>query len=61
VQQHGDRIVVSFSWADELGRRHRWAQTLQIRNGLIVDMQDYRSPQHGRCRGPLTRRIRLAT
>jgi hypothetical protein len=46
VQQHGDRIVVSFSWADESGRRHRWAQTLQIRNGLIVDMQDYRSPQH---------------
>jgi hypothetical protein len=46
IQQHGDRVVVAFSWADRTGRRHTWAQAVQIRDGRIVDMQDYRSMKH---------------
>ena len=29
------------SWAEQSGRRHEWAQVLELREGLIVDMQDY--------------------
>jgi hypothetical protein len=32
-----------FSWAEESGKRHEWAHLLQLRDGLIVDMQDYAS------------------
>jgi hypothetical protein len=45
VEQHGDRVVVSFSWVNHTGRRHHWTQALRIREGRIVDMQDYRSPK----------------
>jgi hypothetical protein len=44
VEQHGDRVVVAVSWADKAGDRHRWAQALRLRDGRIVDMQDYKSP-----------------
>jgi hypothetical protein len=44
VQSRGDRVVVAFSWADQQGRRHKWAQALRLKNGKIVDMQDFASP-----------------
>jgi ketosteroid isomerase-like protein len=44
VEQHGARIVVTFSWADKQGRRHDWAHVLKLKDGKIVDMQDYASP-----------------
>ena len=56
VEQHGDRIVAAFSWSDETGRRHAWAQALRIRDGRIVDMQDYRSPRQA----AVTARLRAA-
>jgi hypothetical protein len=37
--------VVAFSWSDGEGRRHRWAQALRLRDGMIVDMQDFGSPK----------------
>lgn len=56
VEQHGDRIVAAFSWSDGTGRRHARAQTLRIRDGRIVDMQDYRSPRQASA----TARLRAA-
>ena len=50
IEQHGDRVIVGFSWSDRHGKRHEWAQALQIRDGRIVDMQDYRSRTHARLR-----------
>jgi hypothetical protein len=43
VEEHGDRVVVAFSWSDKAGNRHNWAQALTLRDGRIVDMQDYKS------------------
>ena len=44
VEQHGARIVVTLSWADKAGKRHDWAHGLKLRDGKIVDMQDYTNP-----------------
>ncbi len=44
VGQHGTRVVVAFSWADKDGQRHDWAHVLKLKNGKIVDMQDYANP-----------------
>jgi hypothetical protein len=44
VQSRADRVVVAFSWADKRGRRHKWAQAVRLRSGMIVDMQDFASP-----------------
>lgn len=44
VEQHGDRVIVAFSWSDATGKRHAWAQALQLEDGRIVDIQDYKSP-----------------
>jgi hypothetical protein len=44
VEQRGDRIVVAVSWADKQGDRHRWAHVLKLKNGKIVDIQEYASP-----------------
>jgi hypothetical protein len=44
VTQRGDRVVVSFSWADKAGTRHQWAQALTLENGKIIDIQDYAKP-----------------
>jgi ketosteroid isomerase-like protein len=38
--------VVAFSWSDKENRRRHWAQVLRIRDGRIVDMQDYRHRKH---------------
>lgn len=44
VEQHGERVVVAFSWADSEGGRHQWAQVLKLERGKIVDMRDYANP-----------------
>jgi ketosteroid isomerase-like protein len=44
VEQRGDHVLVAVSWSDEHGRRHRWAHALKLRDGRIVDIQDYASP-----------------
>jgi hypothetical protein len=44
VEQHGDRVVVAFSWSDKSGHRHNWAQALRLRDGRIVELQDYKTP-----------------
>jgi len=45
LQSRRDRVVVTFSWADAEGRRHRWAQALQLKHGKITDIQDYANPR----------------
>ncbi len=44
VQQRGDRAVVVVSWADKEDKRHQWAHVLTLRDGTIIDMQDYAKP-----------------
>jgi hypothetical protein len=46
LDSSGDRVAVLFSWADASGKRHRWGQGLSIRDGKIVDMQDF-APRRG--------------
>jgi hypothetical protein len=46
VEQRNDRVAVVFSWAEASGTRHEWAQLLHLRDGMIVDMQDYASGAH---------------
>jgi hypothetical protein len=38
-------VVVAFSWSDKDGQRHQWAQALRLKDGKIIDMQDYASPK----------------
>ena len=45
VQSRGDRVVVTFSWSSGDGQRHTWAQALRLRDGKIIDMQDYANPR----------------
>jgi ketosteroid isomerase-like protein len=44
VEQRGSRIIVTVSWADKNGRRHDWAHVLTLKDGKIIDIQDYASP-----------------
>jgi hypothetical protein len=44
IEQHGNRVVVAFSWSERNGTRHDWAQVLQVSDGKIVSIQDYASP-----------------
>ena len=57
VEQHGTRVVVAFSWADRHNERHHWAQLLQLRGGLIVDMQDNASPKRAEVLARLRARL----
>jgi hypothetical protein len=41
VDSSGDRVAARFSWSDASGKRHHWGQGLRIRDGKIVDMQDF--------------------
>jgi hypothetical protein len=43
VEQRNGRVAVVISWADRDGTRHEWAQLLQLRDGKIIDMEDYPS------------------
>lgn len=45
IRSCGDRVVAAFSWSDREGHRHAWAHALRLRDGRIVDMQDYASPK----------------
>jgi TolB-like protein len=56
VESRGDRVVVAFSWAGEDGRRHKWAQALRLKEGKIIDMQDFAS----RTRAAALMRVRTA-
>jgi len=40
-----NQVVVAFSWVDEEGRRHEWAQALRLKDGKIVDMRDFAKPR----------------
>jgi hypothetical protein len=44
VESRGHRVVVAFSWANNEGQRHNWAQALRLKDGKIIDMQDFASP-----------------
>lgn len=39
------RVAIVFSWRDAKGERHEWAHLLKLRDGVIVDMQDYASAE----------------
>ncbi len=41
LEQRNSRVAVVISWADRDGTRHEWAQLVRLRDGLIIDMQDY--------------------
>jgi hypothetical protein len=56
VERHGNRVVVAFSWSERTGKRHEWAQVLQLKDGKIVAMQDYAKPS----RAELVTRVRTA-
>ncbi len=43
VEQRNDRFAIVISWAERDGTRHEWAQLLRLRDGMIIDMEDYRS------------------
>ncbi len=45
IRSRGDRVVVAFSWSDKDGQRHAWAHALRLRDGKIVDMQDFANPK----------------
>jgi len=44
VREGEDRVAVAFSWNAPDGSRTRWAQLLTMRDGRIVRMEDYASP-----------------
>ena len=45
VQSRGDRVVVTVSWSDKDGERHNWAQALRLKDGKIIDMEDFAHPR----------------
>jgi ketosteroid isomerase-like protein len=45
VESRGDRAVAAFSWSSTDGQRHRWAQALRLKDGKIIDIQDYANPR----------------
>lgn len=45
IRSRGNRVVVAFSWSDKDGHRHAWAHALRLRDGKIVDMQDFANPK----------------
>jgi hypothetical protein len=45
VQSRRNRVVVAFSWADKQGQRHRLVQGLRLRQGKIIDIQDFAGPK----------------
>ena len=56
VEQRGNRVVVAFSWSDSSDKRHEWAQVLELKDGRIIDMQDYAKP----ARAALATRLRAS-
>jgi hypothetical protein len=62
LERRGDRVVVAFSWSESSGKRHEWAQVLELKDGKIVAMQDYAKPSRAglvmRCVRPLHKPLR---
>ena len=56
VQQRGNRVVVAFSWLDTNDKLHDWAQALELKDGKVIDIQDYAKPS----RAALAIRLRTA-
>jgi hypothetical protein len=48
VRADGDRVSVSYHWFDAEGRRLEWGQVLRLRNGTIVEMEDFASGRGAR-------------
>jgi hypothetical protein len=48
VRQDNSKVTVAYSWADAEGRRLEWGQILRMRDGLIIDMQDFARGSAGR-------------
>jgi hypothetical protein len=44
VRTDDDHVIVTFHWSDAEGERLEWGQALRLRDGLIVDMEDYSPP-----------------
>jgi hypothetical protein len=45
VESRRDRVVVAFSWLGEDAQRHSWAQALRLKDGKIIEMQDFSNPR----------------
>jgi ketosteroid isomerase-like protein len=46
LEQRNGRFAVAISWAERAerdGTRHEWAHALRLRDGAIIDMEDYAS------------------
>ena len=43
IEQVGPRVAVAFSWTESDGARRDFGQLLQLRQGRITKMRDYRS------------------
>jgi ketosteroid isomerase-like protein len=41
IEQRNGHYAVVISWAERDGTRHEWAHLLRLRDGEIVDMEDY--------------------
>ena len=54
LEQRGNRIVVAFSWSERTGKRHEWAQVLKLKDGMIIEMDDFAK----RSRAALAMRLR---
>jgi hypothetical protein len=48
VQEDNGKVTVTYSWADAEGHRLEWGQILRLRDGLIIDMEDYGRGSAGR-------------
>jgi hypothetical protein len=45
VKARGDRVVIAYSWSSKEGRRHRWAQTLRLKHGKIIESKAFATPR----------------
>lgn len=43
LEQRNGRLAVVISWAERDGTRHECAHLLRLRDGMIIDMDDYAS------------------
>jgi hypothetical protein len=42
VRRDNGNVAVTYSWRDAEGHRHNWGQVVQLRDGMIIDMEDRR-------------------
>jgi hypothetical protein len=48
VRRDNGKVTVTYSWSDAQGRRLEWGQVVRLRDGLIVDMEDFGRGSAGR-------------